>query len=325
MKRFTLIVLIIIALPVSLYSQDKITIATFNCEFLTRPKVHIKFGLPFNIKDASHSERQQWEQPGYRDTRFNEAAREVAGIIHSINADVIALTEVGNETDIEELRDEIYDLGTDYPYSIVCESRDTYTKQYVAALSKFPLSNPLREIPGREFYLEEPDDPETENESSVSKGLRVTFTAYGKDFHLYVIHLSSERGGYEQDQRRIAQASIVRRHYLPALMNGENVIVAGDLNEKKGQPTLQRIRGLHDIYGDLMQTGHAKYFDESELDTRWTYEFMGVRQQIDHILVSSSIKEICKIRGGITARTMENISTLASDHHPIIVTINLKN
>ena len=29
-------------------AQD-LTIATFNAEFLTRPKVHLKFGLPFNM------------------------------------------------------------------------------------------------------------------------------------------------------------------------------------------------------------------------------------------------------------------------------------
>jgi endonuclease/exonuclease/phosphatase family metal-dependent hydrolase len=205
----------------------------------------------------------------------------------------------------------------------VCDSADTVTKQYVAVLSRFPLTDISVTIPGREGYLDEPDDPESEDDTGISKGMRVTIVAQDREFILYVLHLASEGGGYEQDQQRISQASIVRRRYLPAVRDGGMVIVAGDLNEKRGQPTLHRIRGLHDIDEDLIQTGHKEYFDSAELDTRWTYEFEGVRQQIDHILLSYSVKDACK-RGGIRARTLTHNNPLASDHRPFIVELDLK-
>ena len=159
------------------------------------------------------------------------------------------------------------------------------------------------------------DDQDTEDDTGISKGLYVRFTAEGQEFHLYVVHLISERGGHQQDQQRIAQASIVRRHYLQALNAGEHVIVAGDLNDGRGQPALRRIRGLDDLWGDLIQTGNVDFFKNDELDTRWTYEFEGVRRQIDHILVSRSIYDKWKIDSAVPDLADQG----ASDHRPFMV------
>jgi endonuclease/exonuclease/phosphatase family metal-dependent hydrolase len=308
---------------VSLGQDRTLTIATFNCEFLTRPKVHIKFGLPFNIEDAGREEQEAWAQPGARDLKYKEAAQAVAEVVHAVGADVIALVEVGNDDDVIELRDEILALGLDYPHAAVGRSRDTATRQYVAVLSRYPLSDFLAEIPGRESFLEEPDDPDTEDDTGVSKGMRVTVSAFGHDFLLYVVHLASERGGHEQDQQRIAQASIVRRHYLPALRDGALVIVAGDLNDKRGQPAIHRIRGFDDIDEDLIQTGLYDYFARGEADTRWTYQYQGIRQQIDHILLSRSIRDLTT-SNGIRAHTVAHDNALASDHRPLVVTLQLQ-
>ena len=87
------------------------------------------------------------------------------------------------------------------------------------------------------------------------------------------------------------QASIARRHSLELLNQNANVIVAGDLNDHPGQPVLRRIRGMDDTWPDLIQIGNAPYFADDALDTRGTYQFMGVRQQIDHILLSFGIKD----------------------------------
>ncbi len=45
-----------------------LTIATFNAEFLTRPRVHVKFGFPFTLNAA---DAETWDAPGYRDERFH--------------------------------------------------------------------------------------------------------------------------------------------------------------------------------------------------------------------------------------------------------------
>ena len=279
--------------------------------------MHRKFDLPFILTGADAT---TWNAPGFRDQRFNEAAQAVAQVIANIDADVVALTEVGNPTDLAELNTEIAALGVTYPHTAVCDCTDGAPQQHVAVLSKFALSGVVTAIPGREHYYEELDDQETENDTGISKGMRVTFTTQGETFHLYVTHLASERFGNEQDQQRIAQASIIRRHYLPALNAGEHLIVAGDLNDGRGQPAIRRIRGLDDIWPDLIQTGNTDYFTEATWGDRWTYEFEGVRNQIDHILLSRSIRDASSSR---SASVPDQNDDLASDHRPLVVVFDL--
>jgi hypothetical protein len=141
---------------------------------------------------------------------------------------------------------------------------------------------------------------------TISKGLSVVVMMDGDPVHIYVTHLKSERGGHESDAQRIAQASIVRRHYLKDLELGQHVVVAGDLNDHWGQPTLRRIRGLDDIGEDLAQTGGPTFFKRKDKETNeefnerirqhWTYEFAGRRNQLDHILISQSIRNHCTQR-----------------------------
>lgn len=302
------------------FAADTVRLATFNCEFLVRSKVHVKFGLPFDLNEP---EQTQWAQPGFRDGKFNEAAKAVAGKIKIINADVISLVEVGDDQDVEELRQEVKLLGLDYPNFAVCESSDNTTGQHVAVFSKRPLNNVVKKLEGRESYDKELDDDDTEENTGVSKGMHVTFAAGGAPVHLYIVHLASERGGNEQDAQRVAQASIVRRTYLPQLNNGAHVIVAGDLNDHRGQPALKRIRGRDDIFADLIQTGEVNFFPPDKLDTRWTYQFQGRREQIDHLLLSDSIKEACK-SGGVKSEVLENTNPLVSDHRPFVVNLEFR-
>jgi len=94
-------------------------------------------------------------------------------------------------------------------------------------------------------------------------------------------------------------------------------------NQRIISHSILRIRGLDDIHEDLIQTGHTKYFDNDKLDTRWTYQYEGVRQQIDHILLSYSVKDACK-RDGIKARTIDHGNSMASDHRPLVAELRLR-
>jgi endonuclease/exonuclease/phosphatase family metal-dependent hydrolase len=303
-------------------SASKVSVATLNCEFLIKDKVHIKYGLPFKLEGQ---DKAQWEQPGYRDARFEEAIQAVAKVIAGIDADVIALCEVGDEEDVEPLREAVAAEGVDYPHSAVCDSADATTGQHVAVLSKHPFEQIIRQIPGRESFLVERDDPETEDDTGLSKGMHVIFEARGRRVNVYVVHLASERGGEEKDAQRVAQASIVRRSYLKALQDGEYVVVMGDLNDYRGQPTLRRIRGLDDIFADLIHPPGPAFNKKRKSETaqqynerigdHWTYEFAGQKQQIDHVLFSYSIKEECK-RGGVKVRFEETDVKIAGTEHP---------
>ncbi len=317
-----LLALLLLGLSLAVQAQrDTLTITTFNCEFLNERKVHIKFD-----EEPPGSE---WNDSDFRHQRFVEASAAVADFLATFDSDVLVLTEVGKREEVELLRQQLEDRGQNYPWLEVCKSADRGTGQHVAILSRLKIKEAVLEIPGREFYIAEEDDPAEEiKDTGISKGMRVTVESKGREFIIYGVHLISERLGPEDDFKRLAQASILRRHMLNDLQNGKYIIVAGDFNDHRGQPPLRRVRGLDDIFEDFIQTGYTRYFDKDKYDTRWTYTYMGERQQIDHILVSLSLKEACLQRKGIRARTtgpnpqarsINNRSVRISDHRAFTV------
>jgi endonuclease/exonuclease/phosphatase family metal-dependent hydrolase len=309
---------------------EQLKLATLNCEFLIRRTIHVKFGLELERKDWTDSQRKTWDQPDYREARFRDATKAVAGVLKRVDADVVGLCEVGPEADIADLHRELAAIGLNYPHRAVCDSTDTFTGQHVAVFSKRKLDRVDKAIPGRERYDREMDnDIEGEDDTGVSKGMHVMFEAAGQPVHFYVAHLSSERGGHERDAQRIAQASIIRRHYLPFLNAGEFVVVTGDLNDHPNEPAIRRIRGRDDIWPDLANTGAVKYFPKDKLDTRWTYEFMGVREQLDYILISESLEAAARSEGvrAATLSVTEKVAGTeipATDHRALIVTLDFK-
>lgn len=301
-------------------SAAELKIATFNTEFLTKPRVHVRFDVPFNTNQWSDAQLALWT-PDFREQKFAESVDKVAPVIAEIDADIILLTEVGNEDDVDQLREAINGLGVNYPHVVVCDCKDSSTQQHVAVLSKIPLENPVLILPGREGYFAEEDDEDSEDDTGLSKSLKVEVEFSGERIHLYGLHLKSERGFSEADNQRIAQASLVRRHYLPLLKQGAHVIVAGDLNDGRGQPTLKRIRGFDDVEADLKQSGHIGYFEEDEFDERWTHSYLGTRNQIDHILISDSLQRRAR---SIKAHVISINDPSISDHRPFIVTFDIR-
>lgn len=305
---------------VSAASATELKIATFNAEFLTKPRVHVRFGVPFNTSQWTDEQVVLWT-PQFREQKFVEAVNKVAPVISAMNAEIIVLTEVGDENDVDQLREAIKGFGVDYPHVIVCDCKDSTTQQHVAVLSKIPLESPILILPGREGYFAEEDDEDSEDDTGLSKSLKVEFEFNGERIHLYGLHLKSERGFSEADNQRIAQASLVRRHYLPLLKQGAHVIVAGDLNDGRGQPTLKRIRGFDDVEADLKQTGHIGYFEEDEFDERWTHSYLGTRNQIDHILISDSLQRRART---VKSHVIPIDDPSISDHRPIVVTFDIR-
>lgn len=298
-------------------SAQDLSIGTFNAEFLSKSKIHVKYGLPFRLNKKPKKVQQFWENDKNRDAKLKEASAKVATIIKQMNVDVITLTEVGDSADIQVLLGELKEIGIDYPYSSVCDCKDNFTKQKVAVFSKYPIKNVWPEIDGRAIYFEELDG-DSEGETGISKGMKVTITVDQKEIGLFVLHFKSEGGGFGSDAKRIAQATIARRSIIKLLSEGQHVIVTGDLNSEKKSRSLYRIRGFDDIYEELIQTGSSDYFENT--DVRWTYNYKGEQEQIDHILISSGIAR----RSGIQTTILDINDKSVSDHNPVIVRLKLK-
>ena len=139
-----------------------------------------------------------------------------------------------------------------------------------------------------------------------------------KVIDVFVFHLKSERGGFESDSKRLAQATIARRAIIKQLNLGRKVIVTGDLNSEKKSASLYRIRGFDDVYEELIQTGSSQYFKDYKV--RWTYNYKGESEQIDHILISPGLTS----GRGIQTRIIEVTDDKISDHNPVVVKLSLR-
>ena len=104
-----------------------------------------------------------------------------------------------------------------------------------------------------------------------------------ENFYVLITHLISRRN--QNDAKRLAQAAVVRRQIVKALINEMNVIVMGDMNDTPGTPVVKRVRGFDDIWGNLIQTANSV-----EANDRYTYIYEGQKNLLDHILLSPSLR-----------------------------------
>ncbi|WP_085908264.1 endonuclease/exonuclease/phosphatase family protein [Kiloniella majae] len=282
-------------------NAETVRVATFNTFWL------------FDDKDP----HKKWHDDvrGKEGQSYVDAIEKVAEAIQKMDADIVGLQEVEGDDVIKDLQDKLKSIGTDYPFRFTGKGGDSFTGQDVALLSKFPsLSDAKREFPDeRETYLTE-NDPGNEKDTGLSKVLMVDLDVEGKPLSVLVLHLKSQRGGFEADRQRLAQASIVRRITLPIIQDGNHLVVMGDLNADRGSNALRRLRGQDDIGADLYQSSISKKFTGD----RWTYSYKGRPQQLDHVLVSPSLRKAIK-----SASSQYGHGKETSDHFPIIVDLEI--
>lgn len=298
---------------------QSLSFATFNCEFLLLKKIHMKYGYRYDGKDVP----KKWN----RQQRFEVAVDSVAAHLATLQADVLGLTEIGDQQVAQALARALQRRGLEYRYVEVGTSEDTETGQHVAILSKYPLSDVVPVFPNRGLYYVESDYDQVE-ETGISKGMKAAVTVGDQVFQVFVFHFKSERGGEDSDQKRLMQAEIARRVSLPYLEKGEHVVIMGDLNVEKRHPVLLTLRGFHDIQEELIQTGDNYFFED--VTTRWTYNYKGQYEQLDHILLSLSIRDLChnnnprQKKWGIKTRILPTPNDFISDHNAVLVQLYFK-
>lgn len=303
------------------------TITMLNCEFLNYKNIHVKAGESLRL---SSKEKKRWNDANRRDA-LNEYSILIAQYLDEIDADAIVLTEIGTESDLKILFDFLRELNAEYKYFAAGTSRDTYTGQNVGMISKYRIKTVFDNIDDNEHFIAEPDDAvddapaatlsksavfdvyfDTSNEHSFSVPNKYTV-------RFILAHLISESGGAESDAKRMAQATILRRTALSS--TNPNIIIAGDMNDAKGQPPILRMRGFDDVMPTFYQAGDTRYFEND--DERFTYTYKGTRQMIDHFILSPALMNILKSRSGLKSQTHAT-PDVVSDHRAYSITINFK-
>lgn len=309
LKR-VLFLIVILTYSVGLFAGGDFKITTLNCQFYSWESIHVKYGYSFRLKS---SDKRYWSNKK-RTEKFNEQTEKFVKLLSGLGSDVFVLTEVGTAADLSVFLARLSEENPEYKYSFAGDTKDWYTKQNIWVVSKYPLTDIRKIIPGKETYLTEPDRGE-ENSTEITKGVSFDLKKDGVIYAVFGVHFKSEVGGWESDLKRLGQARIVRRNIL-GVSPEKIVIVAGDLNDLPVSDVLLTIRGIKDIYYDLIQTGNYKY----NKGNRSTYIYQNEGKQIDHILIDDRIEDLAK-RGGIDTFITE---TDLSDHNALTVKIRLK-
>lgn len=140
-------------------------------------------------------------------------AQLIADFIDQQGADIVGLVEVENEAVVNEVRSR---LNNPSQWHVVFDhGRDTFTGQDVALLTRFaPVAGSITDIPEeRDIFFQ----GSTERSASPSKVLAVDLAIEGDEFRVFVAHLISRRGN--NDAKRFAQASVIRRHSVRSSQN----------------------------------------------------------------------------------------------------------
>jgi endonuclease/exonuclease/phosphatase family metal-dependent hydrolase len=273
---------------------ETLTVATYNIE---------NYGPADRITEAGF--RRDYPKP--------EAEKQaLRRVIRALNADVLALQEMGGQPYLDELRRDLKAEGLDYPHAALATAADA--DRHIAVLSKRPLQA-VRTYDALEFSY-------FGAKERVKRGLlEATIVTVAGEVTLFAVHLKSRFTERPDDPtsaiRRAGEATAVRDAVLkrfPAPAEAR-FIVLGDCNdgktsralthlEQRGKTSVAVLLAAADSRGEVW----SHYYRREESYSR-----------VDQILVSPSLVPTV-VTGA--ARIYDGDGVLdASDHRPLIVTL----
>lgn len=280
--------------------------------------------LAGNFSVATYNLEFYVDQPTLSVKPKTEASRRVIReSIKAVNADVIALQEVGTTNALLELRASLKKEGLDYPHWDYVVGRDP--SLHLAFLSKHPIT--ARNHHRNESYLHQG------RRWYVSRGFGQVEIKVEDDFRLTLItaHLKSQRIIAEADQAELrAEEAILLRERIDDILKknpNAHLLVLGDLNDKYGSRPIRTILGrgkgaLFDIRPEEYKSG-LPGMAEKRRDIVWTHFYAKEESysRIDYILASPAMKRyLDSDQSFVLARPDWGIG---SDHRPVKATFVL--
>lgn len=231
-------------------------------------------------------------------------------VIHALNADILALQEMGAQPYLDELRRDLKAEGLDYPYSALAIATDA--DRHVALLSRLPLKTVITHTELQFTYFGAKE--------SVKRGLlEVSVATAAGDLTLFALHLKSRFTERSDDPlcalRRAGEATAVRDAVLRKFPAPDvaRFVILGDCNDSKTSKALAHLlkRGKTEVATLLPAV-------DSRGDT-WTHDYRHEETytRVDHILISSGLRGA--IQGGARIFDGEGVR-IASDHRPVSAT-----
>ncbi len=230
----------------------------------------------------------------------------MASLLARIDADVLAVQEIGPTAMVEDLRHNLRARGLDYPY--VDHAIRPQSDLGLAVFSRFPIVE-------RKPRLDDAYRIGATNLPVLRGFADVTIEAApGYRFRLIVAHLKSKTyHPLGQTEMRRNEARLLANHVRRALRSDPalNLLVAGDLNDSPDSGPLQEIVGQ----------GAIRLIDLRPADAVgdvWTHQGRGIDiySRIDYLLASPGMAQEF-VRGRSRAVRDPSVA-VASDHRPLV-------
>lgn len=243
--------------------------------------------------------------------REKDALRQV---IREIDADVLAVQEIGGAEFLYELQRDLRREGLAYAEAEVLEAADDQRR--VGVLSRLPLTHV-----GRHTDL---DFKYFSGRERVKRGmLEVRFDTSAGEVALLVVHLKSRlterRDDPQASLRRGREATAARNRVLSLFPEPESArfIIAGDFNEG---PMHRPVRAFSRI-GEREISSLVPAAD-SRGET-WTHRYRRNDEysRVDFVMVSAPLRRW--VRGGAGRIPDAPVVLRASDHRPVVVTFDV--
>jgi endonuclease/exonuclease/phosphatase family metal-dependent hydrolase len=282
----------LLALAAAGLHAEIVTIASYNVQ---------NYGLADRMVEGIF--RQAYPKP-------ESEKKALRAVIRALDADVIALQEMGPKPFFEELQRDLAADGLKYPYAELLEAADE--ERHVAVLSRRPFAMVGRhtDLTFSYFKAKEP----------VKRGLlEVRFATEGGEFALFVVHLKSRFTDRDDDplstQRRLGEAVAVRDCVLKIFQEPAKArfLLVGDCNDNAASRPLR----------SLMQKGQTEIFDRlPAVDSRgevWThfYKKEQTYSTVDHML-ASPLAKLAVVPSSARICDAPEVPA-ASDHRPVVV------
>ena len=271
---------------------EPLTIATYNIENYTLANRTTEDGVY----------RKAYPKP--------EAAKAaLRAVIRQMNADVVALQEVGGAGYLRELQRDLKSEGMEYAHAVVLEAADK--DRMTGVLSRRELTGVTRHTDLTFKYFE--------GAETVRRGLlEVRVASAAGEVALFVVHLKSRFTERPDDPGaavwRAGEAVAVRDRVLAVFPEPATArfVIAGDFNCGR---TDRPVRAM-------LERGKTKIADWlPAADSRrhvWSYFYRKEDEysRVDHVLVSPGLS------GRVTGRIPDSPEVeQASDHRPVVVVI----
>jgi endonuclease/exonuclease/phosphatase family metal-dependent hydrolase len=269
----------------------------------------------YNVENYTLTDRMTAD--GYRPEypKSEDAKRALRKVIRMLDADVLALQEMGGRGFLDELRRDLAAEGCVYPHAEILEV-DTEPR-HVAVLSRRPFAGVVKHVDLGHRYFG--------REETVKRGLlEVRFSVGETELSLFVAHLKSRFTDRKDDpqssQRRAGEAEAVRNRILERFPDPSvsAFVVVGDFNDgpvsrtvrafsARGRTAIARLLPVADSRGETWTHRYSK-------EDSYT--------RVDHVLVSPGLERAAEVVGGRAIIHDGDDVNGASDHRPVAVVLN---